>query len=414
MAKPRALACIRCGREHSLDRYDRPCAACAAEGVACNLTVVYAHGEPTGLAPSARGPASLWRYADALPVGADEAVSLGEGMTPLLPAAALGRAGLFVKDESRNPSWSFKDRLASVAVSVARARGARVIATSSTGNAGAAAAAYAAAARLPCIVFTVRDAAGPMVSQMRACGAMVLAAARKDDRWTLLSAGVERFGWFPTSPFFAPAVGSNPYGVEGYKTLAYEIVEQLDGRAPDWCVLPVCYGDALYGLWKGFEELRGWGRIDRPPRLAAAETSGSLAAALDAGGDMPPDMPRPNPGIAASIDMSRGTCQALHALRRSKGCAVAVGDAEIEHWQARAAGAMGLFVEPSAAAALAAADRLWTAGRIAPGETVVALSTASGLKDPTAADRRAGEVPTVGPDIEAALGVLRDGYGYDG
>ena len=90
MAKPRALACIRCGREHSLDRYDRPCAACAAEGVACNLTVVYAHGEPTGLAPSARGPASLWRYADALPVGADEAVSLGEGMTPLLPAAALG------------------------------------------------------------------------------------------------------------------------------------------------------------------------------------------------------------------------------------------------------------------------------------------------------------------------------------
>ena len=414
MAEPKALLCIRCGRAHPTDHYDRGCEACAIEGIACNLTVSYTDAPRVTREELAGAPATLWRYADALPVDPHLAISLGEGMTPLLPVDGVGHDRLFIKDESRNPTWSFKDRLASVAVSVARAMGARVIATSSTGNAGAAAAAYAARAGLPCIVFTIRGAAGPMLTQMRAYGAMVLAVDRKDDRWTLLSAGVERFGWFPTSPFFGPAVGSNPYGVEGYKTLAYEIVEQLGWQPPDWCVLPVCYGDALYGLWKGFEDMRAWGWIDRCPRLVAAETSGSLAAALDSGNDMPPDVPRASASIAVSIDMSRGTYQSLHALRKTRGHAIAIDDHEIELWQARLASTVGLFAEPSSVAAVAAVDRLSVAGTIKPGETVVALSTASGLKDVAAADRRLPDVPTIGPDIEAALRCLKERYGYDG
>ncbi len=145
-----------------------------------------------------------------------------------------------------------------------------MIASSSTGNAGAAAAAYATRAGLPSIIFTVVGAAGPMMTQMQAYGALVVAVEDKAHRWTLLEAGVRRFGWFPTSPFFGPVVGSNPYGIEGYKSLAYEIAEQLEWRVPDWVVLPVCYGDALVGMARGFAELvapeagsiacRGWWR----------------------------------------------------------------------------------------------------------------------------------------------------------
>ena len=160
-----------------------------------------------------------------MPARADEAVTLGEGDTPLLAVPALGLGDVWIKDESRNPTWSFKDRLASSAVTMSKRFGARLIVSSSSGNAGAAAAAYAAKAGLPCIVFTFRGASGPLLTQMRAYGAMVVMVEDKDDRWRFQSAGVKQFGWYPTSPFFGPVVGSNPYGMEGYKTIAYEIAE---------------------------------------------------------------------------------------------------------------------------------------------------------------------------------------------
>ena len=204
----------------------------------------------------------MWRWDAFLPATAGDAVSLGEGDTPLLEAPNLGLGDVWIKDKSRNPTWSFKDRLASGALTMARRFGAKVIASSSSGNAGAAAAAYAAKAGLPCIVFTFVGSAGPLVLQMRAYGAMVVKVNDKADRWRLQSLGVREFGWYPTSPFFGPVVGSNPYGMEGYKTIAYEIAEAFDWNPPDWCVLPVCYGDALFGMWKGFEELEGAG-LDR-------------------------------------------------------------------------------------------------------------------------------------------------------
>ena len=218
----------------------------------------------------------------------------------------------------RNPTWSFKDRLASSALTMARRFGAKVIASSSSGNAGAAAAAYAAKAGLPCVVFTFVGSAGPLVLQMRAYGAMVVKVTDKADRWRLQSLGVREFGWYPTSPFFGPVVGSNPYGMEGYKTIAYEIAEAFDWQPPDWCVLPVCYGDALYGMWKGFEELKALGWIDRVPRFVAAEVSGSLAAAMASGDAMPPEVPRNAPSIATSIGAAQATVQGLDVLRHSK------------------------------------------------------------------------------------------------
>ena len=411
--EPKALACIRCGRSHPLESFDRSCGACEDEGVAANLGVVYDESNPPDRDALPTAPNTMWRFADALPLRAERAITLGEGMTPLIPAPTTHCGSLLVKDESRNPTWSFKDRLASVAVSWAASIGARVIATSSSGNAGAAAASYAARAGLPCVVLTFKGAAGPMVEQIRAAGAMVLECAEKEDRWRILSAAVARFGWFPTSPFFGPTAGSNPIGIEGYKTLAYEIAEQLDWRVPDWCVLPVCYGDALFGLWKGFDEMRRWGWTDDVPRLAAAEVSGSLSAGLSGDDPMPPSVNRDTGSIATSIDIPRSTAQALLALRRSAGLAVTLDDEAILAAQAALARDTGLFVEASSAAALAAVDRLGAGGAIRDGDTVVAVATASGLKDVDAGSSAAGAVPRVEADLDALRRALHEHYGFD-
>ena len=230
-------------------------------------------------------------------------VDIGTGFTPLIRAdrlaKRLGLDTLWLKNDTTNPTWSFKDRLASGALTMAKKFGAKVIASSSSGNAGAAAAAFAAKAGIPCVVFTFIGSAGPLVLQMRAYGAMVVKVADKADRWRLQTLGVREFGWYPTSPFFGPVVGSNPYGMEAYKTIAYEVAESFDWDVPDWCVLPVCYGDALYGMWKGFEEMRALGWIDRSPRMLAAEVSGSLEAAMASGAVMPPDVPMAKPRLFA-------------------------------------------------------------------------------------------------------------------
>src|SRR5262245_13972207 len=280
------LCCIRCGVTFPLEPRFDGCPKCAPE-VPVNLTPIYDEARrPVFRVDALRDrPSTMWRYEELLPIAPAEAVTLNEGWTPLVACprygARIGVPRLLVKDESRNPTWSFKDRLASVAVSVSRRFGARVIACSSSGNAGAAAAAYAARAGLPCVVLTFAGAAGPMMTQMRAYGAMVVATRKKEERWTLLRQGVDQRGWYPTTPYFGPPVGSNAYGLEGYKTIAYEIAEQLAWQAPTWCILPVAYGDALAGVWRGFEDLARLRLISTLPRLVASEIHGSLVEALE-------------------------------------------------------------------------------------------------------------------------------------
>jgi threonine synthase len=318
----------------------------------------------------------------------------------------LGIDNLFAKDESRNPTWSFKDRLACVAVSSAKQMGAKVIVSSSSGNAGAAAAAYSAKAGLPCVIFTFKGTAGPMVTQMRAYGAKVVAVENKADRWTLMEMAVQRYGWFPTSPFYGPVVGSNPYGIEGYKTLAYEIAEQMNWEVPDWCILPVCYGDALVGMWRGFEDMMAFGWTNRMPRMVAAEIYGSVGAAIAQGTDVVPEMPKTHDTVGISIGATRGTYQALNILRRSNGTAVSIANDAMMHWQQQLAAKEGLYVEATSAGTLAAVETLRRQGTIGKRDTVAVLLTASGLKDPDVT-ARAQEPPLVVPgDIDRAVQML--------
>lgn len=386
------LTCIRCCASYpaSIEIDSRGCPACR-DAAPANLKPVYASPvDPRSIAPNA--PRSLWRYAHALPCALEDAVSLGEGQTPLIEAARIGRAlgarNLFIKDEGRNPTWSHKDRFSTVAVSVARAQGAKVVATASSGNAGASLAAYAARAGLPCVVATFGGSATAMLAQIRKYGATVLPLASKMERWTLLAEAATRYGWFVASPYHAPVVGSHALGIEGYKTIAYEIVEQSGGIAPDWCVLPVCYGDALFGVWTGFQELFAQGEISRLPRLVAAEVHGSLARALATGSDRIEERSLAFESLAVSIGAPRSTYQALKALRESSGRAVPVDNDGLVEMQERLARDEGIFAELASVTPLLALARLREGGVIAPDDHVVTVVTASGLKD---LDRSVGQ-----------------------
>ncbi len=414
MPSPSALVCVRCSARYPITHYAQDCPACRAGGAPANLTVAYDSqpGEGIDQERPPHRPGSMWRWDDFLHASSAEAVSLGEGNTPLLPARSLGLGDVWIKDESRNPTWSFKDRLGSGALTMAKKFGAKVIASSSSGNAGAAAAAYAAKAGIPCVVFTFVGSAGPLVLQMRAYGAMVVKVNERADRWRLQTLGVREFGWYPTSPFFGPVVGSNPYGMEGYKTIAYEIAEAFDWHPPDWCVLPVCYGDALYGMWKGFEELKALGWIKATPRFVAAEVSGSLPAALASGDAMPPEVARNAPSIATSIGAVQATVQALDVLRKSKGTAVTIGDDELRRWVVTLAAKEGIWPEASSAAPFAAIERLRAQGVIKPGERSVALLTAAGLKDPGPIELALPETPVVSGGLKELMAALKNAYGF--
>jgi threonine synthase len=418
MQRIASLTCIRCNAAYPVSATVSGCPKCLGTAPS-NLRVKYTFEARRGwhIEASGSNARSMWRYGDMLPVPSRHAVSLGEGGTALAEAprmaAKLGLVRLFIKDETRNPTWSYKDRLSTVAVSVARELGARVLATSSSGNAGASLAAYAARAGIPCVVLTSTDTAGPMLAQIRKYGAAVVPLADKAQRWPMLAEGVRRYGWFATSPYTAPVVGSHPIGIEGYRTLAFEIVEQLGGIAPDWCAMPVCYGDALAGLWQGFLDLKEMGVVERMPRLIAAEVHGSLTAALREGGDRIPNQPAGFQTLAISIGATQSALQALQALRQSNGYAVALGNDDLIAMQQELAASEGIFAELSGVMPLLAIRKLRREGTIAAGETVVAVVTASGLKDLDQSTPGTASETSIEGGFDTVIGFLRDRYGFD-
>jgi threonine synthase len=363
-------------------------------------------GDPS-VDPAAPG---LFRYRRLLPLGGEtEPVSLGEGGTPLLPWERIGGSAgvpqLLCKDETRNPTWSYKDRLAAVAVSAARAEGAAAIVVGTTGNHGAAAAAYAAAAGMRCVALTLASVPQTMKVLMQVYGADVVAVPRPEDRWALMRRLVAERGWVPLSGLADPPVGSNPLGIDGYKTISYEVVEALRG-APDAVLVPVAYGDGLAGIHRGFGDLVALGRIPCVPRLYAVEPLGPYSASLEAGGDLPARVAG-RPSVAFSIAGTVATNQGLRALRDSGGRPVVVADDdEILAAQADIADQEGCYLEASAAVVLPALRRLVASGEITGGDTVVAIGTSGGLKDVAATAARLVEVPVISPDTAALDEVL--------
>jgi threonine synthase len=378
------------------------CPICRAEGTPANYRC---ESDPLQIAKiwlQTRPGDGLWRFSPTLPV--DDPVSLGEGDTPLVGMDSLGPSfgveRLYAKNEAANPTWSHKDRLAAVTVAVARASGARVVAAASTGNHGAAVAAYAARAGLRCVIATLATVPDSMKRLMVAYGADVVEMATSEDRYELIRQGIDRHGWYPASNIAAPAIGSDPYGITGYKTIAYELVEQLGG-APEWIVMPVAYGDCLTGVAQGFADLHAGGLVEHLPRIVGAELFGALEQGLRGGGLGP--VPT-HPSAAFSIAGHYTTYQAIAALRFTGGMAVSVHDDEIARARRALAETEGLLVEAAAAAPFAAAATLARSGTFAPTDRVVCLLTSSGMKDLAATDDV--QVPAIAPDLDALEAAL--------
>jgi len=363
---PPDVVCLRCATE--LRDPFAPCPACADDGVAVNGVARYA--DP----PDAeRGPN--------LPVALPPTEP-----TPLEPlpraGAAIGAADLLLKDETGPPTWSYKDRLARVAVAHAQSVGAEVVTASSSGNHGAAIASAASRAGLPSVIFTLASIAPPMQAAIEGAGGMLVPFDLAEDRWTVMRAAVREAGWYPASNFHDPPIGSNPYGIDGYKEIAWEIVCSL-GDAPDWVVVPVGYGDGIAGIVRGFAEAQAAGLAGRTPAALAAVTSDALPDALARGADQAVTHPVLAPQ-ALSITGGFATYQALDAVRSTGGAARTVDDAAALAARTLVGRLEGRLLELSSAAALAATAAAIADGTIEPGQRVVVVGTSSGLKDPLA------------------------------
>jgi threonine synthase len=337
--------------------------------------------------------ASMWRYRELMPLfDGEEPVSLGEGWTPLLHARRLGRElgleRLYVKDESLNPTNSFKARGQSAAVTRARYLGAETIALPTAGNAGNAAAAYAAAAGLACEVFIPKDAKRPFVDECRLYGAHVtLVDGLITDAGRLAADRGKLLGWYDVSTL------KEPYRIEGKKTMAYELAEQMDWRWPDWIVYPTGGGTGMVGMWKAFDEIEqlGWVRPGKRPRMVSvqAEHCAPIVRAFHEGSEKAGVWENART-IADGLRVPRaiGDFLILRAVRESGGTAVAVSDRTMVDGMLTIGKHAGVSAAPEGGAAFEAIRHLTAAGTIKPHESVVLFNTGGALKylDVLAAD----------------------------
>jgi threonine synthase len=376
------LECTMCGKHYESEQLMRLSPCCERPLYPrYDLTSLRKTFTPASLA--GREP-TLWRYREVLPVrDARFRLTLGEGMTPLLDGARLaGELGvkkLWIKDEGQNPTASFKARGLVMAVARAWELGAGDLALPSAGNAGSAAAAYAAAAGMPVHIVVPDDTPNPIVVEMQALGADVaLIKGLITDAGAQVAAGVKEHGWFDLSTL------KEPYRVEGKKTMGYEIYEQLGRRLPDVILYPTGGGTGLVGMWKAFDEMEtlGWIGSERPRMISIqAEGCAPIVRAWEKGADAAE--PWEDAHTYASglrVPKAVGDFLMLHAIRESKGSAIAVADDAMEDGVQRMGRLTGVFAAPEGGAVAAAIPMLIERGELDADEEVVLFNTGSGLK----------------------------------
>jgi threonine synthase len=326
----------------------------------------------------------LWRYREVLPVGAEGSIiSLGEGFTPLLRARRLGDKlglpNLYLKDESQNPTGSFKARGMAVAVSKAHELGIRKLAVPSAGNAGGAMAAYAAKAGMEAAVFMPEGT--PLANRLECAlhGAKVtLVPGSIKDCGRVMRESLDGKEWFDMSTL------REPYRVEGKKTMAYEIYEQLGGRLPDAMIYPTGGGTGLIGMWKAFDEMLEMGWIaERRPRMFAVQAHGCAPIVRAYAKSAERAEEWIDPQTVASglrVPVGIGDSLILNILRKSRGAALAVADADMLNAVREIAETEGLITSPEGGATLAALKKLLFDGFLAGHESIVLFLTATGYK----------------------------------
>ncbi len=376
------LACTACAKEHDASVPQNVCTACGKP-----LYPQYdlaAAGRTLTKAALATRVKSLWRYREVLPVRSNaDIVTLGEGLTPLLPAPRLaawhGLAQLLIKDESVNPTQSFKARGMATAVSMAKQFGLKKLAAPSAGNAGGALAAYAARAGIEAHIFMPVDTPKANIIECRELGAHVtLINGLITDCGAEVAKRKAAEGWFDMSTL------KEPYRVEGKKTLGYELAEQLDWTLPDVVIYPTGGGTGLVGMWKAFGEMERLGWIGpKRPRMFTVQASGCqpIVRAFHAGEKFAAEhLGATTKASGLRVPKAIGDFIMLDILHKSGGGAVAVTDEEMIASVREVGSAEGLFVAPEGAATYSALKQLLKAGTVKPDESVVLFNTGAGVK----------------------------------
>ncbi|MFH1485314.1 MAG: threonine synthase [Chloroflexota bacterium] len=407
MSFTKALRCRECGREYPLEPIN-VCEFCFGP-----LEAVYDY-QAIAAAISreriAQGPLSMWRYRDLLPVSEGEVVDINAGFTPLIRATNLGKAlglrQLYVKNDCVNPTYSFKDRVVSVAATKAREFGFHTLACASTGNLACSVAAHAARSGLDACVFIPADLEmGKVVGAAIYGPTMVAVEGNYDDVNRLCSEVADRYSWAFVN------INLRPYYSEGSKTLAYEVVEQLGWRPPEHAVVPAASGSLFTKIWKGLGEFSRVGLIEDVPtrmHLTQAEGCSPIAAAYRAGTyDIRPV--RPNT-IAKSLAIGNPAdgYYALKTIEQSWGDACAVTDDEIVAGMKLLAETEGIFTETAGGVVIAGLKRLAASGTIKPDELTVAFVTGNGLKTLEAVADSLPRPLTIKPTLEAFSKALED------
>jgi threonine synthase len=390
------LQCTACSRRFNADELRTVCPECGKvlfarynlPAVRNSLTRDFSKRSPT-----------MWRYRELMPVRADaNIVSLGEGMTPLLPATRLGSAAgfdrLFIKEEGLNPTGTFKARGMSAAVSRARELGVRSITAPSAGNAAGALAAYGAVAGMETSVFIPVDAPEVNKVESAVCGAKVnLVDGLISDAAKIARKAAAQHGWFDLSTL------KEPYRVEGKKTMGFELAEQFDWRLPDAIIYPTGGGTGLIGMWKAFDELQelGWIGDERPKMISvqAAECAPIVRAWQEGKAESEPWKDARTIAAGLRVPHPFADYLILSIIRQSGGTAIAVPDDEIIGCISEVARLEGIFLCPEGAAAAAAFKQLAARGYLRPEECVVLFNTGSGLKYAQVLEKLIASAPSV-------------------
>ena len=405
--------CVVCGKEYPPEQ---TLYTCPDDGGNLSIILDYAalskKVRPKDISESRE--ISIWRYQALLPV-ADPGFNYSPlhkvGYTPIYQSArlssALGLKQLWFKDESGNPSASFKDRASAVALARAKEIGAEVIVTASTGNAGAATACLAAAMNMPAIILAPRNAPPAKIAQLLVFGArVILVDGSYDDAFDLSIAATKAFGWYNRN------TGYNPFTTEGKKTAAFEIWEQLilkqlPENEPLNLFIPVGDGNIISGIYKGFYDLYQLGWIKKMPRLFGVQSQGSaaIANAFTVGTDTITPVNANTIADSISVNYPRDGLRALRAVRESGGAYITIPDEAILQAIPKL-GSAGIFAEPAAAAAYAGLESALTQQLINPAEPILVVITGSGLKDVNACMRSIPHAPIIEPTLQALEKVI--------
>lgn len=404
------LKCVKCGREYDTSGILYTCCDCGIEGI---LDVILDYEvikkEMTHQYFKNNKDYSLWRYLPAIPLKGRKGIQpLQVGWTPLYEvnklSAETGLKSFYLKDDSRNPTASLKDRASAVGVAKAIELDRSVICAASTGNAASSLSGFAASAGIKTFIFVPETAPEAKVTQLLIYGSNVfLVKGTYDEAVELCFLAADEFGWYNRS------CAINPYLVEGKKTIAYEICEQLGWKAPDIAVVAVGDGCSIAGVWKGFLECYKLGLIDTLPKLVGVQAANSnpvTRAFMNKTYRF--DYKKPETiADSISVGIPRNGIKALNAVHESKGFMVDVTDDEILDAMRILAQRTGIFGEPAGVTSFAGIMKMHGLGILNGNEKVVSIVSGSGLKDIRSAARAAGKAAVVEPDINEVRKIVR-------